>query len=723
LAFDRDRRPASVDEWLEAIQGAEGRKRGKGIITSLVAAAAVVAVGVVGWMMMSGGTQPSITQPAIAVLPFRIGSTLDSAMLGPTLGKAFEDQLNWLPEYRVVSAGRVQDSIVRQFGAAQPDLDTLIRYVAGAFDASEVLWGRVEEGASGQLQFDVQVRARDGTQVLGTASRAGPVDSLSAIVLDMVLEAFAERVVAERTGWSAALPSGLEAVNSYYDGDTRFRRGQYDLAIERFREVIERDTAFAYGHFKLMLAEVLNLQPTQAATAVRSALGTARQYEGSLDPTTRDLLEGYEILVAEGDIQRALEVFQGIVERNPEAVDAWFVLGYLQINFAAMLGTAPEAAGYAFRRANELDPEFVATIAQLFRIAVLEGRTPDASRYAELYVAIDSTSPTAETIRMVDSAVTGGTGDQIRVMGSFGDRSAIVLETVAISAGEFFASGVDREGALAAIEALWRRATTARDRTIAFRMKMAVHLGAGQVGSARALLNEARRGPMRISQQGQNELDSWIVLSAVMGTGVTFDDRETETAAQRLVRNSDDAVSQWLVSRWYSGRDERVAREAAERLRALASSNVATPLERSLASDLDAVRLLAAGDTATALSTWAEATRRYNIGEVYLGLVGSLWPLQLERARVAAAAGDSYEVLAATACFRHMPGFIDQVAWVEAWPIRARALVDVGDVAAAREAYAGLQDLLDDADGEGVAIRDSVEVWLEQLPTYQRVSN
>jgi len=719
LAFDRDRRPASVDEWLEMIRDAERRRGGKGM-TATIGVAAVVILAVLGWLMLSGGEAASVRSPTIAVVPFRATGTVDSALRGLTLANAFEDQLHWLAEYQVLSATRVREAVAGHFGTTEPGLDTLIRFVTTTFEATEVLWGRFEGLGTGHLQLDVQVVGADGTS-LGNASVTGSADSLSVLVKEAVLEAFAERVVAARTGWSAALPEGLEAVRAYYAGDTEFRRGAYDLAIQRFQEVVDRDTAFALAHFKLMLSEILNVQPTRATTAVRAALGAARRYKTGLDPTTRELLEGYEILVADGDVQRALEMFSEITQRNPQAVDAWFVIGYLQINFAALLGMRPEQARFAFLQANELDPEFAAAIAQLFRLAVLEESHAEASRHAARYLALDSASPTAEIIRMVDSAITGGAREQVRIMGSFADRSATVLETIALSAGEFRTPGTDREGSQAAIDALWRRAATALDRSVAFRMKMALHLGAGQVGSASAFMNDARRGPMRQSERGQAELDGWSVLCAVAKIPLPSEERDIAAAAQRLVEKSDDATAQWLAARWYGGRDIARSQRARERLRALATVDAATPLERSLVADLDALELLAATDTAGAVSTWSEATRRYNVEEVIFGMVGSLWPLHLEWARVAEAYGDEDEVLAATASFEHMAGFIDQVAWTEVWPMRARALQSAGDVAGAREVYLELRDLLDDADGSGAAIRDSVEAWLERMPRYQRV--
>ena len=131
----------------------------------------------------------------------------------------------------------------------------------------------------------------------------------------------------------------------------------------------------------------------------------------------------------------------------------------------------------------------------------------------------------------------------------------------------------------------------------------------------------------------------------------------------------------------------------------------------SLADDLAALGQLAAGDTVAAYETWRRATQRYSVQHVPFSLVASLWPLRLEWARAAAARGDHDEVLAATAVFEYGVGFTDQVAWSIALRLRAEALRASGDELGARSTFRLLGNTLRDANGTGVALRDSVDVW------------
>jgi serine/threonine-protein kinase len=681
LALDRANRPTTADEWLDALDAAERRPRPIKWAAAIAGAGLVGALGV-WWITAGGGGAAQPSAPTIAVLPFSISGAVEDIDLAAVLPRAFEDQLRWVPDYRVLSAERVQSTIAAHFDTPTADRDTLTALVATNLSATEVLWGAAEVATSGDLRLEVQVREADTHRLLSSAAATGPLDSLHTLVASIVSEAFAERVAGARAGWDQALPKGLRAVSAYLEGETQFRRAAYDEAIERFEEVISLDSAYATAYFKRMLAEILRTQPTRATAQVRSALDAAGRYKDGLDPTTRQLLEGYEILVRDGNLDRAQQEFQGIVARHPDAVDAWFVLGYLRINFGALLGISPAASRYAFEQAHEQDPSFAAAIAQLARIAILEEHEQLGRRYMDQYLQIDSTSDWAELIRLVDTLLYASPGERLSALGSFPTRPPIVLEMLALAAGEFEQSSVDREAAHRAINSLWDRATTEADRRVAFRMRVAALLGTGQIASADTLLHRGRRRGVP-----RGDLDRWIVLSAATGVAVLGDPAAQAAAAARLLQDpSDDPVSLWLAARWYRGRDPGAAAEATQRLRSrMEAAPAPTPLEMSLRDDLAALDALAAGDTAGALETWHAATRRYSLEDVIFGLVGSLWPLHLDRARVAASLGDHDEVLAATASFQRMAGFVDQVAWPEVWPLRGEALIATGDVIALEE--------------------------------------
>jgi hypothetical protein len=96
-------------------------------------------------------------------------------------------------------------------------------------------------------------------------------------------------------------------------------------------------------------------------------------------------------------------------------------------------------------------------------------------------------------------------------------------------------------------------------------------------------------------------------------------------------------------------------------------------------------------------------------------LVASLWPLELDRARLAAARGDHDEVIQRTARFRHAVGFVDQVGRLAALPLRLDALQATDNALNARQLAERLLDLWSRADGAGTALRDSVRARVPGL--------
>jgi hypothetical protein len=183
------------------------------------------------------------------------------------------------------------------------------------------------------------------------------------------------------------------------------------------------------------------------------------------------------------------------------------------------------------------------------------------------------------------------------------------------------------------------------------------------------------------------------------------DARNLARSAERLVGEVDDATAQWLVARWAQQTGESGQERAARaRLEILMHADTTRPLARSLWLDLAAHDSLAGSDTAAALRTWRRAVERFDVERVSFGLVGSLWPLQLDRAHLAAAREDHDEVIAATTAFELSVGYNDQVAWWVALPLRAHALEQKGDVLGARNLRLALTEVWSDANGAAAQV-------------------
>jgi len=647
--------------------------------------------------------------PAVAVLPFQIDVREDTNDLAAVLPQAFDWQLQYLPDHRVLGA-EVRNEIANRYGETRPPLDTMIA-VAENYGATLTVQGRVASNGD-NITISVLVHDVGNGRLVADADSSGPVDSLDALVSGIVIKAFAERMAREVTGWSSSLPRGLDAINAYVEGDKDLRRGSYESAVERFDQVIRLDSTFAPAHFKQMISRMLGLRPTQYSTQLWTAFQAASEYGDGLDPVSQQLLAGYEILLREGDVHGAVQALSNIVERYPRALEAWFLLGYVQFNLRAILGTSLAESRRAFQQAVNRDSSFASALWHLALISVLENNDNAARAYLERFLSVDSTSLQAEVAQTYDSLLFRGAGSTARVLGSLGERSNGVLEMMSLGTGELRPPPGVRPVAREALRAFWNNAGSRAERRMAFRMRMAYLFGRGRVASADSLMREAEH-----ARVPADELDRWLVLSGVAPLPDLGENAAIAAAARRLEDADEDrAEALWLAARWYLQNDARSALSPIEALEQLAGDSIgSTPLTRSLAMDIEAHRHLSAGDTIRAFATWSNATNRHSVDQLMFGLTASMWMLRLERAAVAIASGEPDKTLQIAGTFDRMSALVDQVAWPEILRLKAQAAVDGDVVGLARRTYRELFELLEDANGAGVQLRDQAELALAEL--------
>jgi len=685
LANDRDARPSTVDTWLAMLGGGPSPRRV--LRTALLGALSLVGVAMV--LVAVWTPHPFPTEPPrqlVIVAPFASDTAQASRELAAFVEQELQQQLN-----EALQAVVVGQSTLRSAG---PD-----PLQGSQFDTSWVSGGSVALLSPDSIQ--IQLTLLHGSQRAGALyQRAGVMDSVAFVVWELVREAFS----LDPSGEPPSLPVGGENFRAYYEGVRLFRRAAYGEAIAKFDEVIARQPTFALAYFKRMLAEVMRVQPTRAGDAVRSALGAAQRYESGLDPASRELLRGYEILITHGDIPLALESFDAVQREHPDFVDAPFVSGFLKLQFASLLGIQRGQASRDLERAYKLLPTFAPVVARLAHLNVLEGNDEKGRTYLREYLTLDSVSVSAQVARVVDSLLYRGSGAQIAVLRSLEHRNFTVLEYLALAAGELRQKAAHREFALNGVEAIGRVAATPHERLVALRMAVSTELALGRPATVDTLLKAAQWNKDVVAERAR-----WQLLAAVTGVANLADTANLETAAGLLTQSPVDSTgtNAWLVARWAYDRDKSLATRARAALQALPPS----PVTASLLDDLAAIDHLEESDTSGALTAWQRGLSRYSVEHVVFGLVGSLWPLRLDAARVAAVRGDGQAVLELTTAFEQMAGFVDQVAWPEALLLRVRALRATGNPARMREAQelsTLVGNLLARANGHRVALRDSL---------------
>jgi tetratricopeptide (TPR) repeat protein len=699
LSLSAAQRPPTVRAWMQSVAAAERPRRRLVAAAALGTAAVVTVTGLLAVMGAPSG-RAADEREVVAVLPF---TDATPQRLGDALPAVFEEELRWVPAVQVVPAAAVAGA-VGSVDLSVPDRrDSAVAQAISRFGASGVITGSIEPDTGAGLRLNAQLRRADGRTIIVPTVHGVP-DSLAAMVATAVLGVF--ELTEDQTPYRPALPGGgLAARMALRAGDSLFQSSDYDAAIERYNRVLELDSTYALAAFKRMLAEVMRAQPTRASRAARSALEPVRRYRDNLDPLNRDLLRVYEVLVVEGDVESAHRLVTDLVYRYPLSVDARFIKGYLEFYFGPLFGTPPSAARFTLETAAELNPRFAVLHGLLAFIAFQEGDDARARQELRAYLALDSTSNWAEAARLADSIRFRGLRAATRTLLRLEERPATTLELIALAGKSLSLEPAERALADEAARALRDRAATAEERATAFRLQLGNALGSGRAATVDTLFRESGRRSVP-----RSELDRASVLLAVtdLRSGVPSE-ADVADAAARLVTDTTGPDGSWLAARWFRERDVAMDRRARRTLqRQAAAAGGSALLARSLLRDLEALDLLAAGDTGAAYERWTAATKRFQFEEVPFGLVASLWPLRLSWARVAAARGDFNEVVLATATFEVSPGFMDQVARLIALPLRADALDATGDRLAARALRARYAAVLRDATGPWRAVRDSL---------------
>jgi len=656
LEMAKEDRPESADAWLEALARAEGTKKRERWAWSSAAAAVLIALGL---LVFGRGAEraPAVTRGLIAIVPFEI-LVQDAHELLERFPRLLYIELQNLPD---------QYSVLAEY---ETDVGDLEGWLASARDrnASLALTGTVV-GTSGDLTVTVQVHDL-ATDTRPTELKAsGSVPAIDVLLTDLRRQLF-QHLGIEDMGLEEGVLEGLDvdAIEAYVDGERDLREGRYRIAMDRFDEVIQSDSTFALAHFKHTMAQLFDQRPSRYSTVVGTALEAARAHSERLPPLSRQLLQAYEVLLLDGDIDSAVALAEDLAERKPQP-DTYSLLGYVLFNFRAPLDKTPGEARYYFQRAVELDSSFALALWHLAVIAMSEENPDQAEANIQRLRGVDSTSFWTEVVLFGDSVLNQGL---LTWTESFANMSLGALELMIVPLGEMDAPPETPPAAREALRVFRNRADTDYDRRLAFRMSMAERLARGRFAGADSLMAEAASTGV-----DTDEIDRWIVLSAIVSDayarqGITTlpelaTPEEERDAVERLVNAPEsDAEAAWLVVRWYLANEPSRADTYIPRLRYMAERSE-TPLASSLNKDIQALQAIAQADTVTALTLWEEATEHYSVRDDHLfGLTASLWPLRWRQVEVLTARSDSVaatQALEIAQTFHQMFGFVDQVAW------------------------------------------------------------
>jgi len=625
-------RPGSATQWLAQIKRASSGARRQALLLGAVVVAALLVVGKIAL----GRHEAAVAPATVAVMPFLTQGQAPYPV--DKLPDWFVGRFSPVPKLsEVVSFGRVLD-LTGQRPVTRAKADSVAQQLGAKYFLNPV--SLEFQGRSVTLTASLYETGRADPRA--TVDAQGPVDSLSHL-MDLLWEKI---LGAEfRANSNATIPRGKEAIAAYLNADVAFQRADYDKAQALYDSVTRRDPDFAPAYLRrvLVLAQVNPLEDS-----LRAAMRAARGHWGGLTVSDSLLLDGYVQLVERGDGIAALEQFREAVNTAQGSIWARFALGEFYYYFGQLFDIEHplDSARAAFDSVLVMDSGFAAAIANSISLAHLQNRDDAARKLIRAYHRVDSTSVVAEVIGLADTFLFH-TKDALKVVNTLGQHDFIVLEFLAFQAAQAGTRDQRRGPARRILRELARKAKGSYERNLALRFGLAADLREGWIDSARA----------RLASSGAEatERDAWLILAAAAGVPSLGDGAAARQRAAERTDADSSATLMWLLGATAPGDPARYRRVLQGQARD------GSPLPSSLLLDLEARRLLAAGDTMGALQKWDEAMRRYAVLAAPFGLVASLWPLRRDLVRIAALRGDTTRVVRGCRSFDALVGFVDQI--------------------------------------------------------------
>jgi TolB-like protein len=635
LAERPSERPETAAVWLHGI----GRATGRSWRAPVLAVAAFTLLGVAAWIAWGRSAVHPGTDGSLAVMPFTILGT-NAQFSAAQLPTWFQNRLPPLPGLRVVSSARTA-SVVGELAPPVSDAQAAaVQLEATYFVKPSLLFQGSAVTMSAELYETKTLRQ------LGSGTRSGPADSLSQL-MDAVWGQLLQRILRVHFApvSSVTLPNTLPAMIAYANAEEAWRRGNFDRALEEYDRVLAADSSFAIGYFR---RAIVHAQVDPREEVLVAAIAGARRHQSGLTPADSLLLEGYRLILEQGDGRGALRRFQEARDSAPDEPQTWFVLGEFYYHFGALFDQRITDAEASFEKVLELTPEFAPAFSHLISLQQMRGDEEATRQSIAKYLSYDSTSVVAEAIGIADTLLFHAANAKLALLNTLDHHRFTALEYLAFQVQEFGTPDQRRGPGRNVLLALARRATTDSQQVLALRLGLAADLGEGWLDSARARLARVR------TSATERERDMWLVLlPAVGGVDSLGPWREAATRLDAgLVPGRGGEITHWMLARLGVDRARHVAA-----LDAMARDS--SPVPFSLKLDLDARRALASNDTARALLLWEQATQRYAVLRVPFDLAASLWWLRRDLARVALAHRDT--ALAARTCvsFTSLIGYVD----------------------------------------------------------------
>jgi tetratricopeptide (TPR) repeat protein/TolB-like protein len=336
--------------------------------------ALVVIVGALAIWFRTSSSPPSAVAKtsaaatSIAVVPFR-NATGDSTLdwMGASVASLMKDAVSAESGIRAVPADRV-DQILADLRVT-PDVDPdegTVRRLAEFSAAEHVLTGKyVRVGSRIRIQGSLRnmKTASVAELTVDAADQGDLTNAVQQLSGDVRRRLAASDHVPTLAQALAPTTGSHEALQSFTEGIGLRRRGKHLEALERFKQAVTADPAFALAHSKLAETYASLGQDSAAERASRDAVQRADQLPAR---------EKYEVLAAHArltnDHEKAISAYENLAKLAPNDSQVLFDLANL---YEAT--NAYDQAHAKFLEVSKLDPQFSNAVFALGRIEIRRG--------------------------------------------------------------------------------------------------------------------------------------------------------------------------------------------------------------------------------------------------------------------------------------------------------------------------------------------------------------
>lgn len=387
---------------IEAILAEPRRKRWPvGLAAAAATALLLVGVWYVGgrkWVASTGvgegtsgieGAPASLAEASgtvVAILPFSVQGSQDLAYLGEGMVNLLATKLDGAGELRAVDPRAVLEVVEAE--GLRPGDPRLGGTVARRFGAGLYLVGDlVEVGGRIQLSADLHAAAAGRREPISEGAVSGGVDDLFGLVDELtaqLLSGLSGGPAARVKRIAAVTTSSLPALKAFLEGESLFRRGQFDAAVEAFQRAVEADSLFALAHYRLSLVAEWNFQDELARTEAERAAGLAAR----LSDRDRRLMEAF-LVRRRGANAEAEGLYRSILGTYPNAMEAWLDLGEVLFHANPLRGRSFTESKEALYRVLEFDPDHATALIHLARIAAFERDLAGLDSLVTRFMALD----------------------------------------------------------------------------------------------------------------------------------------------------------------------------------------------------------------------------------------------------------------------------------------------------------------------------------------------